>query len=66
VAKKKKKSTCTVTFTASAHGPSAVLYDKRGRSINVMNFPKGHRLTAKDQARARKRLLASCRELSRR
>jgi hypothetical protein len=66
MAKKKTKKTCTVAFTASAHGPSAVLYDKRGRSINVMNFPKGHALTAKEKTRARRRLMAGCAELSRR
>jgi len=62
----KKKNTCTVEFTDDKRGPSAVLYDKRGRSINVMNFPKGHQLTAKERTRARKRLMAGCSQLSRR
>ena len=65
--KKKSKNTCTVEFVSSSqHGPTAVLFDRQGNSLNVMNFPRGHRLTPKEKARARRHLMTGCAELSRR
>lgn len=62
----KKKSTCTVEFITGRGGPAAVLYDRHGHAINAMNYPRGHRFTAKERARARRALMKGCTELSRR
>jgi len=57
----KRRARCTVEFRKD----SAVLFDKHGHSINVMNFPKGHKMSAKARAAARRRLMKGCAELSR-
>jgi hypothetical protein len=51
---------CSVKFQDSRLGPSAVLFDAQGRSINSINYPRGTKLTAKDKERARKLLQPSC------
>jgi hypothetical protein len=56
---------CSVKFQTSRLGPSAVLFDAQGRSINAINYPKGTKLTAKDKERAKKLLQPSCRALRR-
>lgn len=55
---------CTVKFTMTSRGPSAVL-DYRGHSLNVMNYPKGYAITRKEKSKARHRLLRGCAELVR-
>lgn len=51
---------CSVRFQDSRLGPSAVLFDARGRAVNSINYPKGTKLTSKDKQRARKLLQPSC------
>jgi len=53
------KRKCNVKFQKSRLGPSAVLYDARGRSINLINYPKGTKLTKAKKARARELLCNS-------
>lgn len=62
-----RRSKCHVTFISGAQrgGPAAILWDKHGHSLNAMNYPRGHRFTAKEKTRARKMLMAGCAELSR-
>ncbi len=62
-----KKKTCRVEFiTKPPLGPAAVLYDAKGRAINLRNYPRGHTMTAKDRTQAIKSLMKGCGELSRR
>jgi len=58
---------CHVTFISGRQrgGPAAILWDDRGRALNAMNYPRGHRFTAKEKARARRKLMPGCEELSR-
>lgn len=62
--KRRKKPACTVVFTTTSRGPDAVLLWK-GRSLNAMNYPKGHVITASEKRVARKRLLRGCAEMIR-
>jgi hypothetical protein len=64
MAKSRRKPKCTVVFTVSSRGPNAVLMWK-GRSLNAMNYPRGHVITAQEKAVARKRLLKGCAEMVR-
>lgn len=51
------RKSCTVVFFPARRpglGPSAVATDGRGRSFNVINYPVGYKLTAKEKARARR------------
>jgi hypothetical protein len=58
---------CHVTFVTSKQrgGPSAILWDRHGHALNAMNYPRDHRFTAKEKARARKSLMKGCAEFSR-
>jgi hypothetical protein len=60
------RAKCTVEFRTSKHGPSAILFDAFGNSINAMNYPRGTQLSTKERARARRTLMKGCAELSRR
>lgn len=51
---------CTVEFRHSKYGPSAILFNQYGQSINSINYPKGSRLSATEKARARRQLMKSC------
>lgn len=59
------KAKCTVVFEGGHDRPAAILYARDGRALNAMNYPRGTMLTAKERARARKRLMKGCAELSR-
>jgi hypothetical protein len=61
------KAKCHVEFISATKrgGPAAILWDNRGRALNAMNYPRGHRFTTKEKARARARLMPGCAELSR-
>jgi hypothetical protein len=59
------KAKCKVTFITGRSGPAAILWDRHGHALNSMNYPKGHRFTAAERARARKSLMAGCAEFSR-
>lgn len=63
----RRKVKCHVTFIHAGErgGPAAILWDQRGHALNVMNYPRDHRFTAQERARARRKLLLSCEELSR-
>ena len=56
---------CHVTFITGKGGPAAVLWDKHGHALNAMNYPRGHKFTAKEKARARKQLMKGCSEFAR-
>jgi hypothetical protein len=60
------KARCHVTFTPSGKpgGPAAILWDQHGRALNAMNYPRGHKFTAKERARSRQRLMPGCQELA--
>jgi hypothetical protein len=58
----KSRLPCHVTFQESRLGPSAVLL-YRGRSINVVNYPRGTVLDARKRAKARRKLMRGCFEL---
>lgn len=60
------KAACTVEFRHSKHGPSAILFDQYGHSINARNYPKGYKFTAKEKAAAKRSLMKGCGELSKR
>jgi hypothetical protein len=64
MAKSKRKPKCTVVFTTSSRGPNAVLFWK-GHSLNAINYPKNHAITAKEKASARKTLMRGCAEMVR-
>jgi hypothetical protein len=59
------KAKCHVEFVTGRGGPAAVLMDDRGRSLNVINYPRDHHLTPKAKTAARRRLMRGCQELSR-
>ena len=61
-----KKATCHVEFRDSRLGVSAILFDRRGRSLNVVNFPRGHAPSTKERTRARRLLMTGCTQLTRR
>lgn len=56
---------CHVTFITGRGGPAAILWDRHGHALNAMNYPRGHRFTAKEKSRARKKLMAGCAEMAR-
>jgi len=57
-----RKSSCTVRFQRSPHGPAAVLM-WNGRAINSVNYPKHHKITVSEARRARRMLMVGCDEL---
>ncbi|MGH7179886.1 MAG: hypothetical protein ACREJC_21095 [Tepidisphaeraceae bacterium] len=58
------KAKCHVKFITGRGGPAAILYDQHGRALNAMNYPKGHRFTAKAKTASRRRLMTGCQELA--
>jgi hypothetical protein len=58
-------SHCHVKFTTHRLGPSAVLYDADGHSINTINYPKGTKLSQGKKNKARRTLMKGCSALSR-
>ncbi len=55
---------CTVKFKHDRVGPTAILL-WAGRSLNAINFPRGHRVTVSEARRAKSKLMAGCAELVR-
>lgn len=58
------KAKCHVKFITGRGGPAAILWDDRGRALNAINYPTGHRFTATAKTEARRRLMRGCQELS--
>lgn len=55
---------CKVVFRRDNVGPYAGLV-WNGHTLNVINFPRGHRVTVSEARRAKSRLMPGCAELVR-
>lgn len=56
------KRACRVVFRRDTHGPAAILMYK-GNALNVMNYPRGHRISIAEARHAKAALLRGCSEL---
>lgn len=56
------KRTCRVVFRRDTHGPAAILMYK-GNALNVMNYPRGYRLSVAEARKAKAQLMRGCAEL---